>query len=120
MELRERQDICQDVAISLWQKSILSVEEEYERQQEVLMVGDTCIGTLGNFSASIGKAKSKKTFNLSALVASALTAPRVVLFRPFPGGQTEHSLCGYGAEYLLLPTGNETHPAFGRTARKSR
>lgn len=61
MELKERQDICQDTAISLWQKSILSVEEEYERQQEVLMVGDTCIGTLGNFSASIGKAKSKKT-----------------------------------------------------------
>ena len=80
MELRERQDICQDVAISLWQKSILSVEEEYERQQEVLMVGDTCIGTLGNFSASIGKAKSKKTFNLSALVASALTDHPVLCY----------------------------------------
>ena len=70
MELRESQDIYQDVVISLWQKSILSVEGEYERQQEMLIVGDTCIGTLGNFSASIGKAKSKKTFNLSALVAS--------------------------------------------------
>lgn len=80
MELKERQDICQDVAISLWQKSILSVEEEYERQQEVLMVGDTCIGTLGNFSASIGKAKSKKTFNLSALVASALTDHPVLCY----------------------------------------
>ena len=30
------------------------------------------IGTLGNFSASIGKAKSKKTFNVSAIVAAAL------------------------------------------------
>lgn len=31
-----------------------------------------CIGTLGKFSASTGKAKSKKTFNLSAIVAAAL------------------------------------------------
>ena len=30
------------------------------------------IGTLGNFSASIGKAKSKKTFNVSAIVAASL------------------------------------------------
>ena len=32
----------------------------------------TVVGTLGNFSASIGKAKSKKTFNVSAIVAAAL------------------------------------------------
>ena len=68
----ERQDICQDVDISLWQKSILSVEEEYERQQEVLMVGDTCIGTLGNFSASIGKAKSKKNYSNKNLIKALL------------------------------------------------
>lgn len=67
------QEICQDVAVSLWQKSVLSVEAEYEQQPEVLFVGDVCIGTLGNFSASIGKAKSKKTFNLSAIVAAALS-----------------------------------------------
>ena len=30
-------------------------------------------GTLGNFSASTGKAKSKKTFNVCAIVAAALT-----------------------------------------------
>ena len=30
------------------------------------------IGTLGNFNASIGKAKSKKTFNVLAIVAAAL------------------------------------------------
>lgn len=31
-----------------------------------------CHRTLGNLSASIGKAKSKKTFNVSAIVAAAL------------------------------------------------
>ncbi len=35
-------------------------------------VQGSVIGTLGNFSASIGKAKSKKTFNVSAIVAAAL------------------------------------------------
>ncbi len=68
-------------ATELWQQSILSVEQEYEKQPEVLFVGDVCIGTLGNFSASIGKAKSKKTFNLSAIVASALTDAPVLCYR---------------------------------------
>lgn len=88
MEGRERQEICQDVAISLWQQSILSVEQEYEQQQEVLMIGDTCIGTLGNFSASIGKAKSKKTFNLSAMIAAALADHPVLCYSArFPEGK---------------------------------
>lgn len=34
-------------------------------------IGESTIATLGNFSAIIGKAKSRKTFCLSALVASA-------------------------------------------------
>ena len=40
---------------------------------EVLFCNGSVIGTLGNFSASTGKAKSKKTFNVSAIVAAALT-----------------------------------------------
>ena len=65
-------EISHDVAVSLWKKAMLSVETECERQPEVIMVKGVCIGTLGNFSASTGKAKSKKTFNLSAIVAAAL------------------------------------------------
>ena len=52
-------------------ESTISVTSTYEHSPVVLMVDDTVIGTLGNFSASIGKAKSKKTFNVSAIVASA-------------------------------------------------
>ena len=44
----------------------------YEKAPEILKVHGSVIGTLGNFSASIGKAKSKKTFNVSAIVAAAL------------------------------------------------
>ncbi len=46
--------------------------ENYEKAPEILKVQGSVIGTLGNFSASIGKAKSKKTFNVSAIVAAAL------------------------------------------------
>lgn len=47
-------------------ESVISVTGTYEQSASVLMVDDSIIGTLGNFSASIGKAKSKKTFNVSA------------------------------------------------------
>ena len=39
---------------------------------ETVEIQGSIIGTLSNFSASIGKAKSKKTFNVSAIVAAAL------------------------------------------------
>ena len=45
-------------------ESVISVTGTYEQSASVLMVDDSTIGTLGNFSASIGKAKSKKTFNV--------------------------------------------------------
>lgn len=56
----------------LWQSSRLTLTGEYVTSPEILRVHGSAIGTLGNFSASIGKAKSKKTFNVSAIVAAAL------------------------------------------------
>ena len=53
-------------------EATVSVTNTYEQSPVVLMVDDSIVGTLGNFSASIGKAKSKKTFNVSAIAASAL------------------------------------------------
>jgi hypothetical protein len=61
----------QEVAV-LWQASRLTLTGEYVVAPEILRVHGSAIGTLGNFSASIGKAKSKKTFNVSAIVAAAL------------------------------------------------
>ena len=65
-------------------ESTISVTSTYEHSPVVLMVDDTVIGTLGNFSASIGKAKSKKTFNISAIVASALSGSTVLHWQHFP------------------------------------
>ena len=69
---RERKPMKQEDVWKLWQQSILSITSNYEKAPEVLKIDDIVIGTLGNFSASIGKAKSKKTFNVSAIVAAAL------------------------------------------------
>ena len=52
-----------------------------EQSPAVLRVDGSVIGTLGNFSASIGKAKSKKTFNVSAIAASALSGRTVLRYR---------------------------------------
>ena len=71
-----------------WQDTMLSLEKEYEQEPEVLKIGGVPIGTLGNFSASIGKAKSKKTFNVSAMVAAALSGKEVLNYTTdFPEGK---------------------------------
>ena len=70
--MKEIKEISAEQAIILWQASRLSLSKIYEKAPEILKVQGSVIGTLGNFSASIGKAKSKKTFNVSAIVAAAL------------------------------------------------
>ena len=70
--MKEIKDISAEEAVILWQASRLSLSKSYEKAPEILKVHGSVIGTLGNFSASIGKAKSKKTFNVSAIVAAAL------------------------------------------------
>ena len=70
--MKEIKEISAEQAIILWQASRLSLSKIYEKAPEILKVQGSVIGTLGNFSASIGKAKSKKTFNVSAIVAASL------------------------------------------------
>ena len=75
MENKER-NITPEEAIILWHASRLDLSEDYEQAPEILKVQGSVIGTLGNFSASIGKAKSKKTFNVSAIVRHRAQAQR--------------------------------------------
>lgn len=71
---------AEELAIYI-KEATVSVTNTYEQSPVVLMVDDSIIGTLGNFSASIGKAKSKKTFNVSAIAASALANGTVLHYR---------------------------------------
>ncbi|GAA6251240.1 AAA family ATPase [Bacteroides thetaiotaomicron] len=61
--------------------SIIHVGEEYQSPPEIIWVDDSVIATLGNFSASTGKAKSRKTFNVSALVAASLSGNRILNYK---------------------------------------
>ena len=78
MENKTKEEIGQGTAMTkedfaaLWKTIRLKVTDTYEVPPEILWVNGSTIGTLGNFSASTGKAKSKKTFNISAIVAAAL------------------------------------------------
>ena len=62
-------------------KGEIKVSEKPEVPPQVLWVGDCTIATFGNFSASTGKAKSKKTFNISAMVAAAMKNDTVLNYR---------------------------------------
>ena len=63
------------------EESAVRAADACELSPAVLRVDGSVIGTLGNFSASIGKAKSKKTFNVAALTAAALTNGTVLHYR---------------------------------------
>lgn len=72
----------------LWEQARLLITDEVKIPPIVLRVDDSIIGTLGNFSASTGKAKSKKTFNICALVAAALSNSAVLNYSAsFPSGK---------------------------------
>ena len=78
MEKADNTTLSREELAVYMEESIVSVTSAYEQSPMVLMVDDAVIGTLGNFSASIGKAKSKKTFNVSAIVASALRGSTIL------------------------------------------
>lgn len=58
----------------------IKMTESYDSTPAVLSINGIPIATLGNFSASVGKAKSKKTFNVSAIAAAALCDHEVLSY----------------------------------------
>lgn len=62
-------------------ESLIKATDTYETPPQIIWVDNSTIATLGNFSASTGKAKAKKTFNVSALVAAALSNNQVLNYR---------------------------------------
>lgn len=66
---------------NIWKASLIHVTDEFSLPPVVLQAGEAIIGTLGNFSVSTGKAKAKKTFNVSAIVAAALVNGQVLKYK---------------------------------------
>ena len=81
MTLPDNHRIDEEKCKSLLQYIRLNVTEKYDFPQEIVQVDGVTVATLGNFSASTGKPKSKKTFNVSAIVASALSGKEVLKYK---------------------------------------
>lgn len=79
----ETQKMTREDFAVLWKTIHLKITDTYDVPPEILWVNGSTIGTLGNFSASTGKAKSKKTFNVSAIVAAALKNDEVLQYSAF-------------------------------------
>ena len=72
----------------IWESLLIRASDEFEIPPEVIRIEGTTISTLGNFSASTGKGKSRKSFNVSAIGASALTGRKVLNYEAsFPEGK---------------------------------
>lgn len=71
------QEMKQDI-LRLWEEKQLRITDEIQTAPEVLYANGSVIVTLGNFSASTGKAKSKKTFNVAAIVGASLVNGKVL------------------------------------------
>lgn len=75
---------------SIWESILIKATDKYKTPPEVIQVSNSTISTLGNFSASTGKGKSKKTFNVCAIVAAALTGKKVLNYEAnFPENKNE-------------------------------
>jgi hypothetical protein len=62
LKLNAKEEILPVDFAGLRQNSRLQVTDDFIAPPVILRIDDSIVGTLGNFSASAGKAKSKKTF----------------------------------------------------------
>lgn len=58
--------------------ALIKATDTYSTPPQIIWIDNSTIATLGNFSASTGKTKAKKTFNVSALVAASLANGQVL------------------------------------------
>lgn len=81
VSMLEKDDFSDEELESYLSKGEIKATDKVTIPPKILFVGDCTIATFGNFSASTGKAKSKKTFNISAIVAAAVTNTTVLNYR---------------------------------------
>ena len=65
VSMLEKDDFSDEELESYLSKGEIKATDKVTIPPKILFVGDCTIATFGNFSASTGKAKSKKTFNQS-------------------------------------------------------
>jgi len=60
MKMEQSGPLDSDELEELLTSSLILADEEYNVPPQIIWVDDSAVATLGNFSASTGKAKSKK------------------------------------------------------------
>jgi hypothetical protein len=74
-------DIIKDVELSkILDDTTILASETYKSPPPIITIDGTTVSTLDNFSALTGKAKAKKTYLVSGLVAAALSGEQVLQF----------------------------------------
>lgn len=82
VDMRPEEDFLSDILSA----SQIRATDTYETPPQIIWIDNSTIATLGNFSASTGKAKSK-TFNVSAIVAASLAGKQVLNYRAHSPGR---------------------------------
>lgn len=79
---KERDSNQQENRLSkILSESLIKATDTYTIPPQIIWIDNSTIATLGNFSASTGKAKAQKIFNVSALVAASLANSKVLNYR---------------------------------------
>lgn len=77
----ENEELMESRLEQILNDALIKATDTYSVPPQIIWVDNSTIATLGNFSASTGKAKAKKTFNVSALVATSLSNGTVLNYR---------------------------------------
>lgn len=79
--MSENEELMESRLEQILNDALIKATDTYSVPPQIIWVDNSTIATLGNFSASTGKAKAKKTFNVSALVAASLSNGTVLNYR---------------------------------------
>ncbi|MCM1312879.1 MAG: AAA family ATPase [Bacteroides sp.] len=89
-ELTPEEKIAQEKFRSFLEHIRIRATDHFVYPPEILTVDEITIATVGNFSASVGKPKSRKTFNVCAIVAALLSGKKVLNYRAkLPDGKNK-------------------------------
>lgn len=82
----------------------LDIDKEVPPPPVAIYIGDSPACTFGNFSASIGKPKGKKTFNVSAMTTAAMTNSTILNYRGnMPSNQNGILYFDTDGKYVIMP-----------------
>lgn len=78
--MNHTKEISEDRLKVLIEKSQIRVTDIYDKPPVAIRIEESTLGSLGGFSGCIGPAKSRKTFNATAIAAAAITGKMILKY----------------------------------------